>query len=157
MPSNKAVLAKFKELWNNAEYNTEYQIPYLAGYNLDGSVVYLDSDVAQAKELFKYWKYLFIHELSEKAYLLVNKSKYQEAHKHATQQEKNALTRDRLDWDEYSAALEPFIKECEEEQIEKIPPDFDTEPYTDSHDKRVLEKLKAEKEETDNDADNKKD
>jgi hypothetical protein len=81
MSSNKAVLAKFKELWDSAEYNTDFDIPYLAGYSEDGLTVYLDRTIAQAKELFKYWKYLFIHELSEKAYLLVNKSKYMDAHR----------------------------------------------------------------------------
>lgn len=127
--------------------DTSKQIPDTAGYNVLGSVYYVDKDFADAVKAGKVvvegmtpaqiMHAIVLHERVEKALLdaLNQINTYQEAHELATLAEHLFVSslgaKPRL----YEAAIKPYIKANETKQIVSPPIDLDCEPYNDKPDK----------------------
>jgi len=125
-----------------------YDIPYLAGYSLDGKTIYVDRHLP---ELIHYKKgqrireynpryFLTIHESVEKALIDAFGWKYEHAHDIATAAERRAVIEAGLEWQPYQDAYRPFIKADEHEKIKKAPADLDLTPYED--DPKLVSRLK---------------
>ena len=125
--------------------NTKYEVPYLAGYSKDGSTIYIDRRLpryfSSSKGKIDLYKYLAVHELSEKVIEDKLGLTYQQSHHIATKIEREYLEHDGYDWKEYCNFLAPYIKSVAKE-FTKIPPDLDLEPYEDSKDTKILSMIK---------------
>lgn len=124
--------------------NRDYDLPYLGGYSQDGNTIYLDrhlpTELKAGSIDFSPDDFVPIHEHIEKAVIDGLGYKYAPAHEIATGIERRAVIAAGLNWNAYSAALQPYIKADEVEKIQKAPPDLDTTPY--EGDKALLNRLK---------------
>jgi hypothetical protein len=121
----------------------KYDVPYLGGYSVDGKKIYIDRHIKtnfMGKDISELIR---VHECAEKALLDIFHIKYQEAHKIATQIEKEAATKMGINWQHYCDHLDPYIKMVSQEELKIIPPDLDLEPYEDEHDHKILRRLLA--------------
>lgn len=123
----------------------KYDIPYLGGYSVDGKKVYIDRHIDTNFKGKDIAELIRVHECAEKALLDIFGLKYQEAHKIATQIEKEAATKMGINWMHYCDHLNPYIKMVSQEELKSIPPDLDIEPYEDSNDHKILRRLLAAK------------
>ena len=121
--------------------NKNYDIPYLAGYSKDSKTVYIDRHVKTKFKGIDIAPFLRIHEVVEKTLLDIDHLTYQEAHHMATHFERQAVEAAKLDWNEYSAYLNPYIKVVRKEHLTKVPKDLDLKPYKDEHDRKILASL----------------
>lgn len=131
-PRVRKALAKIKR---GASINSDYEIPYLAGYSEDGRTIYLDKELPKAVkisgEMTDVRPFIVVHEMTEKAVIDALDARYEVAHDVATDAEHRAVSEAGIRWRPYQDALEPFIKIDEEEPIKDIPPDLDLTPYKD--------------------------
>lgn len=137
-----------KDLLPIVTVNTEYEIPYLAGYSFDGKTIYID------KRLPRYFKlksgnvidtytYLVVHEVVEKWYENLG-YKYPYAHERATGFERVYVTNDNIPWNEYQNYMLTMVKKLKTFSG-PLPLDLDTKPEKDTHDYyryHKIEKLK---------------
>jgi hypothetical protein len=128
--------------------NTEYDIPYTAGYSVDGKTIYIDrkfpkkftTTVNQEVDLHKY---LTIHEVTEKAMEDKLGIHFNPAHQIALGAEQAALHEDNVLVDEYYGFLERWVTyNLELKNIKKIPPDLDMKPYIEDNLTEVIEHCK---------------
>ena len=125
-----------------------YDVPYLAGYSVDGKTIYIDKDlptgfVESGGERVPTDRYLILHEAVEKSILLHFGMKYQHAHQIALRAEQAAVRADGVSWSEYDAFMQECIKEAAEDRSMILPPDLDLTPYVDEHDDEVLARMRA--------------
>jgi hypothetical protein len=116
-----------------------HDIPYLAGYSVDGSVIFIDRNIPV--ELVSLIPFLLIHERVEKALIDGTMADYQEAHAVATFVEHIVVSDAGLNPDEYEAVLKPYIRSADHESVTNPPWNLDLTPYEDEHDKKVLREL----------------
>lgn len=123
----------------------DYDIPYLAGYSKDGRVVYVDRHLPLTVRFggasVAVLPFLIVHERTEKGLEDCLGLDYEEAHKVATWREHRELLKARRSVKLYEAALDPYIKASQLEQIVKVPRDLDMKPYRDSGDKKLIERM----------------
>lgn len=129
--------------------NTSYQIPYLAGYSLDGETIYIDK---RYNPLFKLkdgrqmdiTKYLIIHEGAEKYLEDTFNYKYPYAHEKATGIEKKIVEADGYPWEEYQDyALSEVQRLKELDPSLGVPKDLDLKPEKDVHNYALLKKIRG--------------
>lgn len=116
-----------------------HDIPYLAGYSVSGTVIFLDRNLPI--ELSHLFPFIIIHERTEKALIDGVLADYQDAHAVATLVE-HAFVRDAgIDPDDYESILKPYIRSADHESVTNPPWNLDLTPYEDEHDKKVLREL----------------
>ncbi len=125
----------------------EHDIPYLAGYSLDGKRIYIDRHLPPT---FRYRgreiavdRYLLLHEEVEKALIDHLDLHYQHAHQIATRAEEAAVRADGVSWRAYDRFMQTYVKEMGDERLTKLPPDLDLKPYRDEHDADLLRRRAA--------------
>jgi len=126
---------ELKSLLNSKiNINHDYEIPYIAGYSLDGKTVYIDKHFYPYGEKEGLIKYLLIHERTEKFILDKYHMDYQQAHHIATHMEEEYVKNDGLNWRDYADKYIKWIKELNLETLMNVPKDLDLTPYKDEHD-----------------------
>lgn len=122
-----------------------YNVPYVAGYSMDGKVIYIDKDLPhtlqvrnreagnQPKRMY-IDRYLIMHEAVEKGLMRAYGLRYQHAHQIALRVESELVRADGFVWQDYDRQLKPFIKVAEEDMVDDFPPDLDLRPYEDTSD-----------------------
>ena len=149
--------------------NCKYEIPYLAGYSVDGKTIYIDKRLPRwftPKSGLKVdiYKYLIVHEvwekhleagtakltpLQKKKFLdwldhkhLKKKGgyKYQYAHELATGKEREEVKKDGVDWKEYQKYVLGMVKKLKTFSG-GLPKDLDVKPEKDTHDYYRLHKI----------------
>jgi hypothetical protein len=136
--SVEAILKKVK-------INREYDIPYLAGYSLDGKTIYIDrhmpkSFLSNGKRI-KTDRFLILHEAVEKTLIDKLGLHYQFAHQIALRAEEAAVRADGISWHEYDNFMQKYIKYAGDSKLKRIPAKLDTKPYRDEQDKELLKKM----------------
>ena len=130
---------------SSVQVDSEHDIPYLAGYSVDGKTIYIDRHIPpQANiegHLIQIWQTLVCHEAIEKAILLDYGVNYLFAHQIALRVERDLVEADGVSWQEYSNFLEPYIKRAEKEKLNYVPICLDLEPYRDYNDYETLKRL----------------
>ncbi len=119
------------------KWNSDYDVPYLAGSALDGSTIYFDPKLHSLPE----WatRLIALHEVVEwslKPYC----SPYEERHHMATAAEDRYVLDLGHTPSEYRQLLRPFYAPIEHEKLTDCPPDLDLSPYSGEL-KRTLEDL----------------
>ncbi len=112
-----------------------HDIPYLAGYSLDGKTIYIDRHLPKSftyrgKEIFTD-RYLIMHEAVEKTLIDELNLHYQHAHQIATRAEEAAVRGDKISWHAYDRFMQKYVKQVGDERLTRLPTDLDQKPYRD--------------------------
>jgi hypothetical protein len=124
-----------------------HDIPYLAGYSLDGKRIYIDRHLPESF-LYKGRKiavdrYLLLHEEVEKTLIDQLDLHYQHAHQIATRAEEAAVRAEGVSWRAYDRFMQTYVKRMGDERLTKLPPDLDLKPYRDEHDYDLMRRMVA--------------
>jgi len=125
--------------------NREFDIPYIAGYSVDGHTVFIDRHLPRSfRWLLKTVRvepFLLTHEIVEKALLDELRLHYLHAHQIAVRAERDAVKAAGVSWWAYQRFMKQHERQIEEETIVKVPAMLDLTPYRDEKDFKLLERL----------------
>jgi hypothetical protein len=134
-----AVVRRVKKL------DRSHDIPYLAGYSLDGKIIYIDRHMPKS---FKFRgrtietdRFLILHEEVEKTLIDQLGLHYLHAHQIATRAEEAAVRASGVEWHAYDRFMQKFVKRIGDERLKKVPKDLDLKPYRDEHDYDLLQRM----------------
>ncbi len=125
-----------------------YDVPYLAGYNVAGTVIYWDRKVPRVFPVGKegtdvdILPFVVLHETVEQHIEEVFGFKYGKSHLIAIGAERVAVTESGLDWDTYNKHFHYWIEKCRRE-FSHTPPDLDMQPYIDSKDIEIINRMRV--------------
>ena len=123
-----------------------YDIPYLAGYSLDGHTIFIDRHMPKS---FVYRgrkistdRFLIVHEAVEKSLIQLLGLHYLTAHQIALHAEQAAVRAEGVKWEAYDDFMQQYIKTIEDERLTKVPDTLDVTPYRDFHDAAELRQMR---------------
>jgi hypothetical protein len=124
-----------------------HDIPYLAGYSLDGKTIYIDRHMPES---FRYRgreietdRFLILHEEVEKTLIDQLGLHYLHAHQIATRAEQAAVRAAGVQWHAYDRFMQKNVKRIGDERLKKVPADLDQKPYRDEHDNDLLRRMNS--------------
>jgi len=124
-----------------------HDIPYLAGYSLDGKRIYIDRHLPKTfiykSRTIAVDRYLLLHEEVEKTLIDQLALHYQHAHQIATRAEEAAVRADGVSWRAYDRFMQTYVKRVGDERLTKLPADLDLKPYRDEHDYDLMRRMAA--------------
>jgi hypothetical protein len=124
-----------------------YDIPYVAGYSVDGHTIFIDRHMPKSfvwrKRRVHTDRFLIVHEAVEKSLIQLLGMHYLHAHQIALRAEQAAVRAEGIDWHAYDAFMQDNIKVIGDEALSKVPDNLDLTPYKDFHDKEELKKMRA--------------
>jgi len=124
-----------------------YDIPYLAGYSLDGHTIFIDRHMPKSfvwrKRRILTDRFLIVHEAVEKSLIQLLGMHYLHAHQIALHAEQAAVRAEGIDWHAYDAFMQENIRVIGDESLSKVPDILDLTPYRDFHDAEELKKMRA--------------
>jgi len=136
-----AIVRRVKDL------DRQHDIPYLAGYSLDGKIIYIDRHLPQTFRFrgrdIEVDRYLILHEEVEKTLIDQLDLHYLHAHQIATRAEQAAIRADRISWRDYDRFMQKYVKRIGDERLSKVPADLDLKPYRDEHDWDLLRRMQV--------------
>src|SRR5256886_9748690 len=125
--------------------NREFDIPYIAGYSVDGNTVFIDRHLPRSfRWLLKTVRvepFLLTHEIVEKALLDELRLHYLHAHQIAVRAERDAVQASGVSWWAYQRFMKKHEKHIEEEKLSRVPGALDLTPYRDEKDFSLLQRL----------------
>jgi len=125
--------------------NREYDIPYIAGYSVDGHTVFIDRHLPRSfrwlMKTVQVERFLLTHEIVEKALLDELRFHYLHAHQIATRTERDAVKASGVSWWAYQRFMKQHEKPIEKEKLIRVPPTLDLTPYRDERDFGLLQRL----------------
>ena len=105
--------------------NRNYDIPYIAGYSMDGHTVFIDRHLPRSfRWLLKTVRvepFLLTYEIVEKALLDELRLHYLHAHQIAVRAERDAVKAAGVSWGAYQRFMKQHERQIEEETIVKVP------------------------------------
>jgi hypothetical protein len=123
----------------------KHDIPYLAGYSLDGKTIYIDRHMPPT---FKFGgrtintdRFLILHEEVEKTLIDQLGLHYLHAHQIATRAEEAAVRAAGITWRDYDRFMQKYVKQIGNERLTKVPKDLDLKPYRDEQDDDLLRRM----------------
>jgi hypothetical protein len=127
------------------KFDRKHDIPYLAGYSLDGKTIYIDRHMPQ---FFKFHdrkidtdRFLILHEEVEKTLIDQLGLHYLHAHQIATRAEEAAVRAAGITWRDYDRFMQKYVKQIGDERLTKVPKDLDLKPYRDEQDDDLLRRM----------------
>ncbi|MDR3418314.1 MAG: hypothetical protein P4L83_19235 [Nevskia sp.] len=130
-----------------AHLERDYDIPYVAGYSVDGHIIFIDRHMPKS---FVYRRrrvltdrFLIVHEAVEKSLIQLLGMHYLPAHQIALRAEQAAVRAEGIDWHYYDAFMQEYIKVIGDEELSRVPETLDLTPYRDFHDTEELRKMRA--------------
>jgi hypothetical protein len=134
-----AVVRRVKRL------DRKHDIPYLAGYSKDGTIIYIDRHMPPS---FRYQgreintdRYLILHEEVEKTLIDQLNLHYLHAHQIASHAEQAAVRAAGISWRDYDRFMQDNVKHIGDERLTKVPADLDLKPYRDEHDYDLVQRM----------------
>ena len=125
--------------------NREYDIPYIAGYSLDGDTVFIDRHLPKTfrwiTKTVRVEPFLLTHEIVEKALLDELRLHYLHAHQIAVRAERDAVKAAGVSWWAYQRFVKKYEKPIEKEKLVRVPSQLDLTPYRDEKDFGLLRRL----------------
>ena len=123
----------------------EYDIPYIAGYSVDGHTVFIDRHLPRSfrwlMKTVRVEPFLLTHEIVEKALLDELRLHYLHAHQIVVRAERDAVKAAGVPWWVYQRFMKQHEKSIEEEKLIKVPTNLDLTPYRDQKDFALLRRL----------------
>ncbi len=134
-----AILRRVKKL------DRSHDVPYLAGYSVDGQTIYIDRHLPKTM-IYKGRKievdrYLIMHEEVEKTLIDQLGLHYLHAHQIATRAEEAAVRAEGILWRDYDRFMQKYVKHIGDERLQKVPADLDLKPYRDEHDFELIQRM----------------
>ena len=136
-----------KSIIARVHLNRSFDIPYLAGYSLDGHTIFIDRHMPRS---FVYRgkrvntdRFLVVHEAVEKSLIQLLGMHYLTSHQIALHAEQAAVRAEGVTWDAYNEFMEKYIKVIGDEKLSKVPDTLDLTPYVDFHDVAELKQMRA--------------
>ena len=131
------------KLVENVNLDRSYDIPYLAGYSVDHSKIFIDRHLPKtfkdhSGQSHEVDDFLIVHEAVEKAMIYTWNLSYQHAHQIALRTEEAAVRAAGLEWREYDVFMQQWIKRADSENITRVPANLDLKPYFDEHDNELI-------------------
>ncbi len=127
-----AILRRVKRL------DRTHDVPYLAGYSVDGKTIYIDRHLPPSftyrGRTIEVDRFLIMHEEVEKTLIDQLDLHYLHAHQIATRAEEAAVRAARISWRAYDRFMQKYVKRVGDERLQKVPLDLDLKPYRDYHD-----------------------
>jgi len=134
-----AVVRRIKRL------DRQHDIPYLAGYSLDGKTIYIDRHMPRSLKfrgrIIETDRFLILHEEVEKTLIDQLGLHYLHAHQIATRAEEAAVRAAGVEWHVYDRFMQKYVKRIGDERLKKVPKDLDLKPYRDEHDDDLLKRM----------------
>lgn len=134
-----AIIRRLKRL------DRDHDIPYLAGYSLDGTVIYIDrhmpTSFVHKGRVIETDRFLVLHEEVEKTMIDRLNLHYLHAHQIATRVERDAVLACGINWGDYDDFMQANVKYVGDKRLTKVPADLDLKPYRDEHDTELLERM----------------
>ena len=125
--------------------NRQYDIPYIAGYSVDGDTVFIDRHLPRTfrwlMRTVRVEPFILTHEIVEKALLDELRLHYLHAHQIALRAERDAVKAAGISWWAYQRFSKKHEKQIEEEKLVRVPPTLDLTPYRDEKDFGLLQRL----------------
>src|SRR5437764_1538950 len=125
--------------------NREYDIPYVAGYSVDGHTVFIDRHLPRSfrwlMRTVRVEPFLVTHEMVEKALLDELRLHYLHAHQIAVRAERDVVQAAGVSWWVYQRFMHKYEKPIEEERLQRVPASLDLTPYRDQKDFNLLHRL----------------
>ena len=123
-----------------------HDIPYLAGYSVDGQTIYIDRHLPKVMNhggrKIEVDRYLIMHEEVEKTLIDQLGLHYLHAHQIATRAEEAAVRADGIGWRDYDRFMQKYVKHIGDERLQKVPADLDLKPYRDEHDFDLIKRMR---------------
>jgi hypothetical protein len=141
---NSAMLCKsVDEVLKRTRLDCDHDIPYLAGYSVDRSKIYIDRHlektfVDRLGHRHQVDRFLILHEAAEKAMIDTWGLHYQHAHQIALRAEEAAVRAAGIEWRDYDNFMQKWIKRADSGKVTKVPRDLDLTPYIDENDGELL-------------------
>ncbi|MGH8125335.1 MAG: hypothetical protein ACREPK_05765 [Rhodanobacteraceae bacterium] len=134
-----AILRRVKKL------DRSHDVPYLAGYSVDGKTIYIDRHLpthfAYRGRTIDVDRFLIMHEEVEKTLIDQLGLHYLHAHQIATRAEEAAVRAERISWHAYDRFMQKYVKTVGDERLKKVPKDLDLKPYRDYHDWDLMQRM----------------
>jgi hypothetical protein len=125
--------------------NREYDIPYIAGYSVDGDTVFIDRHLPKTfrwlMRTVRVEPFILTHEIVEKALLDELRLHYLHAHQIALRAERDVVKAAGVSWWAYQRFTKKYEKPTEEEKLIRVPASLDLTPYRDQRDFSLLQQL----------------
>ena len=125
--------------------NREYDIPYIAGYSVDGHTVFIDRHLPKSfhwlMKTVRVEPFLLIHEIVEKSLLDELRLHYLHAHQIAVRAEHDAVKAAGVPWWVYQRFMKKHEKKIEREKLISVPAGLDLTPYRDEKEFGLLRRL----------------
>lgn len=130
---------------NKIKISHYYDIPYTAGYNWEGSKIFIDCDIPKQviiKEIkLNLHQSLAMHEFVEKC--MINKGyTYAAAHQIATKYERAYVESYGIAWKDYDHSVAKLMHATWLSKWKNVPTDLDMTPYEYSRDIKTLAKIR---------------
>jgi hypothetical protein len=123
----------------------DHDIPYLAGYSVDGAIIYIDrhmpTNFVHKDRVVETDRFLVLHEEVEKTMIDRLNLHYLHAHQIATRVERDAVVACGINWGDYDDFMQTNVKYVGDKRLTKVPADLDLKPYRDEHDTELLERM----------------
>lgn len=132
----------------HVKFNSDFDVPYLAGTSIDGKTIYRDHNTGDGYtqkdgKKVNTDRYFCVHERVEDA-LLKEDFPYILAHQLATRCEYAAVQSDGFDIDEYDDNTQKMVQTAETRKIyPNCPVDLLLTPYKECHDKKTMAKMRT--------------
>ncbi|MGH8116226.1 MAG: hypothetical protein ACREP0_13560 [Rhodanobacteraceae bacterium] len=134
-----AILRRVKKL------DRSHDVPYLAGYSVDGKTIYIDRHLPPSftyrGRTIEVDRFLIMHEEVEKTLIDQLGLHYLHAHQIATRAEEAAIRAERISWRAYDRFMQKYVKSIGDERLKKVPDDLDLKPYRDYHDFDLMKRM----------------
>jgi hypothetical protein len=136
-----------KAIRARAHLEREYDVPYLAGYSLDGHTIFIDRHMPKSfiyrRRKVLTDRFLIVHEAVEKSLIQLLGMHYLHAHQIALHAEQAAVRAEGITWEAYDAFMQEYIKVIGDENLTRVPDILDLTPYRDFHDVEEMKKMQA--------------
>jgi hypothetical protein len=132
-----------EEILKRVVLDRDHDIPYLAGYNVNRTRIYIDRHLEKSftdhqGRRHDVDRFLILHESTEKAMIDSWGLHYQHAHQIALRAEEAAVRAAGIEWRDYDRFMQQWIKRADSGKLAKVPADLDLTPYLDENDAELI-------------------
>ena len=116
-------------LIQTVELNTDYDVPFTAGYSIDGQTIYVDRDLPETMSGgVEVIPFVVIHEIIESSLENEHGITYLFAHQIALRIEQACVEAAGVSWDDYNTFMMKEIPLIQSKQNPQLPPDLNMDP-----------------------------
>ena len=144
--SSEMLCKAVEEILKRIHLDRDHDIPYLAGYNVKRTKIYIDRHLEKSftdhrGHRHDVDRFLILHETTEKALIDAWSLHYQHAHQIALRAEEAAVRAAGIEWRDYDRFMQQWIKRADSDKVTKVPADLDLTPYIDENDGELIKAM----------------